>query len=149
VLAAISWFVNDYGERLLRDRLLDSQPSVGVAGQFSLVSLNVQGNSGLADVEVQEIAAFQYGKPTSTRLIAKQRVILSRQQQGWMLLLPQDLMYLNRRTAAVALTDQLANLSKGPADQLRAKKTTKVLREVLSVQNAGAKTAGVNAATSD
>jgi len=137
VLAAINWSVNDYGERLLRDRLLDSQPSVGVADDFRLVSLELQGNSGLAEVEVQEIARFQHGKPTATRLIGKQRVILSHQQQGWMLLLPKELMYLNRHTAVVALNDQLAALSKAPADQLQAKKTTRILHELLAAKSPG------------
>jgi len=138
VLAAITWYVNDNGERLLRDRLLDSQASVSVADHFTLVSLDLQGNSGLAEVEVKEIAGFQYGKPAPKQSIARQRVILSRQEQGWMLLLPQDLMYLSRRTAVVALNDQLATLSKTPADQLQAKKTSKILRELLAPKSPAA-----------
>lgn len=120
VLAAIIRTADDNGERLLRVGRLDSQPSVGVVDHFRLVSLDLQGNSGLAEVEVKEIATFQYGKPNSNRLMARQRVILSRQEQGWILLMPQDLMYINRHIAARVLTNQLANLSQSPADQLQA-----------------------------
>jgi len=144
VLAAITWYVNDNGERLLRDRLLDSQASVSVADHFTLVSLDLQGNSGLAEVEVKEIAGFQYGKPAPKQSIVRQRVILSRQEQGWMLLLPQDLMYLSRRTAVVALNDQLATLSKTPADQLQAKKTSKILRELLAPKSPAATPGGAD-----
>jgi hypothetical protein len=140
VLAAIIRLADDNSEHLLRDRLLDSQPSVGVADDFRVVSLDVQGKSGLAEVEVKQIAAFRYGKPTWSQLISRRRLILSRQQQGWILLMPQDLLYLTRRMAAAALTDQLTALSKAPADQLQAKKTSKMLHELLSEKSAGANT---------
>jgi hypothetical protein len=142
VLAAIIRSADENGERLLRDRLLDSQPAVGVADDFRLVSLNLdlQGKTGLAEVEVKQIAAFRYGKPTSSRSISRHRVILSRQQQGWILVTPQELLYLNHHQAAVALTDQLATLSQAPADQLQAKKTAKILHELLSDKSTDAHT---------
>jgi hypothetical protein len=144
VLAAIIRSVDDNGDHLLRGRLLDWQPSVGVADDFRLVSLDVQGNSGLAEVEVKQIAAFRYGKPTSSRLVSTRRVILSRQQQGWILVTPQELLYLNHHQAVVALTDQLATLSKTPADQLQAKKTSKILHELLSDKSPGANAGGAD-----
>jgi hypothetical protein len=141
VLAAIIRAADDNGEHLLRGRLLEWQPSVGVVDDFRLVSLDVQGNSGLAEVEVKQIAVFRYGKPISSRSVSTRRVILSRQQQGWILVTPQELLYLNHHQAAVALTDQLATLSKAPADQLQARKTAQILHELLA---AGANTGGVD-----
>lgn len=102
VLAAIIRSADDNGERLLRNRLLDSQPSVGVVDRFTIVSLDFQDNVGLAEVEVKEIAAFRYGTASPYRSTARKRVILSRQIQGWILLDPQDLLFLTRRLAARA-----------------------------------------------
>jgi hypothetical protein len=138
VLAAIIRAADDNGDHLLRGRLLDWQPLVGVVDGFRLVSLDVQGNSGLAEVEVTQIAAFRNGKPSSSRLVSTRRVILSRQQQGWILVTPQELLYLNHQQATKALTDQLAALSKTPADQLQAKKTTRILRELMATKSPAA-----------
>jgi hypothetical protein len=138
VLAAIIRAADDNGDHLLRGRLLDWQPLVGVVDGFRLVSLDVQGNSGLAEVEVTQIAAFRNGKPSSSRLVSTRRVILSRQQQGWILVTPQELLYLNHQQATKALTDQLAALSKTPADQLQAKKATRILHELMATKSPGA-----------
>jgi hypothetical protein len=138
VLAAIIRAADDNGDHLLRGRLLDWQPLVGVVDGFRLVSLDVQGNSGLAEVEVTQIAAFRNGKPSSSRLVSTRRVILSRQQQGWILVTPQELLYLNHNQATKALTDQLAALSKTPADQLQAKKTTRILHELMAPKSPAA-----------
>jgi hypothetical protein len=138
VLAAIIRAADDNGDHLLRGRLLDWQPSVGVVDGFRLVSLDVQGNSGLAEVEVTQIAAFRNGKPSSSRLVSTRRVILSRQQQGWILVTPQELLYLNHNQATKALTDQLAALSKTSADQLQAKKTTRILHELMATKSPAA-----------
>jgi hypothetical protein len=137
VLAAIIRAADDNGEHLLRGRLLDWQPLVGIVDGFRLVSLDVQGNSGLAEVEVTQIAAFRNGKPSSSRLSSTRRVILSRQQQGWILVTPQELLYLNHQQATKALTDQLAALSKTPADQLQAKKTARILHELQAAKSPG------------
>jgi len=144
VLAAIIRAADDNGEHLLRGRLLDWQPLVGVVDGFRLISLDVQGNSGLAEVEVTQIAAFRNGKPTSSRLVSTRRVILSRQQQGWVLVTPQELLYLNHHQATAALTDQLAALSKTPADQLQAKKTARILRELTAPKSSAATPAGAD-----
>ena len=144
VLAAIIRAADDNGQHLLQSRLLEWQPSVGVADDFRLVSLDVQGNSGLAEVEVKQIAVLRYGKPISIRSLATRRVILSRQQQGWILVTAHELLYLNHHQAVLALTDQLSNLSKTPADQLQARKTTKVLHELLSDKSPGANPGGAD-----
>ena len=137
VLAAIIRSADGNGERLLRNGLLDSQPFVGVVDHFRIVSLNVQDNSGLAEIEVKEMATFQYGKAGPTRLTVRRRVVLSRQEQGWILLAPQDLVYLNRHLAATALTNQLATTSQAPTDH-QVKNAVRILHELLSDKSAGA-----------
>ena len=137
ILAAIIWSANDNGERLLRNRLLESQPSVGVADSFRIAALDLEDKHGLAEVEVKEIAAFHYGKPYAKQSIASQRVVLSRQEQGWVLLLPQALVYLNRRLAAMALTNRLASLSQAPADRQEVKTAAKILHDLKSEKSAG------------
>jgi hypothetical protein len=140
VLAAIMRSADDNGERLLRSGQLNSQPLVGVVDGFRIVSLSVQEGTGLADVEVKEIATFQYGKARPYRVTDRRRVILSRQQQGWILLDPQDLLYLNRRLAATALTNQLATMLHAPAEEVR--KAVAIRHELLSAKSADASVRG-------
>src|SRR5262249_39974294 len=61
VLDAINRSADNNGERLLQNGRLDSQPSVCVVDSFTIVSLDFQGNVGLVDLEIKEIAAFRFG----------------------------------------------------------------------------------------
>ena len=137
VLDAINRSADNNGERLLQNQLLDSQPSVGVVDSFRIVSLDFQGNVGLVDLEIKEIAAFRYGTARPYRLTALKRVILSRQPQGWILLDPQNLVYLNRRLAARALSHQLASMPPGPAGQQQVRTAAKILHQLQSADAGG------------
>jgi len=136
VLAAVVRAADGNGERLLRNGLLDSQPSVGVADCFRITALNLKGKHGLADLEVKEIATLRYGRLHAKRAIARRHVVLSRQEQGWVLLLPQDLVYLHPRVAGV-LTNRLAAISPALADRQEAKTTVTILRELTPEKSAG------------
>jgi hypothetical protein len=116
VLAAVRRSVDARGERLLHAGSLDSQPSVGVVDRVRIVAINLQGDSGFAEVEVKQKGGFQYGKAIPTRTKVIQHAILSRQEQGWVLEMPQDLMCLNRTLAVTALTDRLDT---APTPELR------------------------------
>src|SRR5215469_11898986 len=137
VLDAINRSADNNGERLLQNGKLDSQPSVGVVDSFTIVSLDLQGNVGLADLEIKEMAAFRYGTVRPYRLTILKRVILSRQEKGWILLDPQNLVYLNRRLAARALSHQLATMPKWPARQQEVRTATKILHELMSADAGG------------
>src|SRR5215472_13993345 len=137
VLDAINRSADYNGERLLQNGRLDSQPSVGVVDSFTIVSLDFQGNVGLVDLEIKEIAAFRYGTARPYRLTALKRVILSRQEKGWILLDPQNLVYLNRRVAAKTLSHQLASMPQGPAGQQQVRIATKILHELMSADAGG------------
>src|SRR5260370_37949096 len=93
VLAAVRGSADANGERLLQGGSLDSQPSVSVVDRFRIVAVNLQGNSGLADLEGKPTGAVEYGKAIPKRTTARRQVILSRQEQGqaWGLVIPQDL----------------------------------------------------------
>jgi hypothetical protein len=130
VLAAVLRSVDTNGKRLLQGGSLDSQPSVGVVDRFRIAAINLQGNSGLADLEIRQIATFQYGKAIPTRVTAMRHVVLSRQEQGWVMVMPQDLICLNRYLAVSALTDHLASLGNVPATNPQRQISQRLLNEL-------------------
>jgi hypothetical protein len=132
VLAAIRRFVDASGQGLLQDGSLDSQPAVGMVDRMKVLAINLQGNSGLADVEIKQLGGFQYGKAIATRTTARRQVMLNRQEQGWVLVLPQDLMCVNRNIAVTALTDHLAALPHTPANSREQKTTRRLLHQLSS-----------------
>jgi hypothetical protein len=132
VLAAVRRSVDTNGERLLQGGSLDSQPSVSMVDRFKIVAINIQGDSGIVDLEVKQMGALQYGKAVATRSKARRQVMLSRQEQGWVLVMPQDLVCLDRDVAVVALTDHLATTPRTSADYSELKVSRKLLNELSS-----------------
>jgi len=134
VLAAIRRSVDANGERLLQGGSLDSQPSVGVVDDFKIVAIDLQGNSGFADLEVKQVGAFEYGKAIPKRTTVTRQVILSRQEQaqGWVLVMPQDMICLDRYLAVRALAEHLETLPPTPANGPELKASRKLLNELSS-----------------
>src|SRR5260370_30007121 len=138
VLAAVRGSADANGERLLQDGSLASQPSGSVVDPFRIVAVNLQGNSGLADLGVKQMGAFEYGKAIPKRTTARRHVILSRQEQAqaqaqrWVLVMPQDLICLNRQLAVMALTDHLATVPPTPANRPELKASRRLLHELSS-----------------
>jgi hypothetical protein len=132
VLAALRRSVDSNGERLLHAGFLDSQPSVSVVDHFKIVSINLDDNSGVADVEVKQVGEFQYGKAVPTRTKTRRQAVLSRQEQGWVLVMPQDLICLDRHLAVMALTDHLAAVPPAQANSPELKVSRKLLNELSS-----------------
>ena len=128
VLAAIRRSVDANGERLLSGSL-ESQPSVSVVDRLKIVAINVQGNAGFADLEVTQMGTVEYGKAAPARATVVREMILSRQEQGWVLVIPQDLMCLNRDLAVMAITDHLTSV---PHDSHELKVSRKLLSELSS-----------------
>jgi hypothetical protein len=128
VLVAVRRSVNANGQRLLSGSL-DSQPSVGVVDRLKIVAINVHGNAGLADLEVKQMGTFEYGKAIPARTTVVHQVILRRQEQGWVLVMPQDLMCLNRDLAVIAITDHLTSV---PHDSRELKVSRRLVNELLS-----------------
>jgi len=133
VLAALRRSVETNGERLLQAGSLDSQPSVSVVDHFKIVSINIEGNSGLAELEVKQVGAFEYGKATTRRTKTRLQVILSRQEaQSWVLVMPQDLICLDRHLAVMALADHLAAVPPAQANSPELKVSRKLLNDLSS-----------------
>jgi len=134
VLAAVRRSVDATGERLLQGGSMDSQPSVGVVDHFKIVAIDLQGNSGLADLEVKQMGAFEYGKAIPKRTTVRRHVTLSRQEQaqGWVLIMPQDLICLDRYLAVLALAEHLETVPPTPANGPELKASRKLLNELSS-----------------
>src|SRR5215472_8905399 len=130
VLAAIVRRAHVAGERLARGTALDSQPSVVVADQFKVVELNVSDRSGWVEVEVKQAASIQYGFADASPSTSKWRARLRREKQGWILLVPQDRIYIRRKPAIQALAKHLAVLSRMPANSQEVRRVMRVLDEL-------------------
>ena len=130
VLAAIVRRAKVAGERLARGTALDSQRSVAVVDQFKVVELNVSDRSGWVDVEVKQAASIQYGFADPSPSTSKWRARLRREKQGWVLLAPQDRIYIRRKPAIQALANHLAVLSRIPANRQEVRRVVSVLDEL-------------------
>jgi hypothetical protein len=142
VLAAVVRLADVTGERLVPGTSLDSQPAVVVADQFRIVELNVSDRSGWAEVEVRQAATIQYGFADFRPSTAKWRAILRRDKQGWVLVAPQDGIYIRREPAIHALANHLAVLSRIPANSQEVRRVVRVLDELSTGKSIYAGAAG-------
>jgi hypothetical protein len=130
VLAAIVRLADLSGERLVRGTSLDSQPTIAVADQFKVLELNISGRSGWAELEVEQAASIQYGFADIRPSTSRWRATLRREKQGWILLAPQDHLYVRRELAIQALANHLAVLSRIPANGQEVRRVVRVLDEL-------------------
>jgi hypothetical protein len=130
VLAAIVRLADVSGERLVRGTSLDSQPAITVADQFKVIELNISDRSGWAEVEVKQAASIQYGFADTRPSTSRWRATLRRKKQGWVLLAPQDRIYVRREPAIQALANHLAVLSRIPANGDEVRRVVRVLDEL-------------------
>jgi hypothetical protein len=142
VHAAIIRATGTNGERLLRAAAVDSHPSIMVVDGFTVVEINIHDRSGWAEVDVRETASVQYGKTESKPTTERWRLTLRRENQGWILLLPQNRVHLQRDQAIRALADHLAFVSGAQGNRQELRKTVKLLDELLSEKTAKATAAG-------
>jgi hypothetical protein len=130
VLTAIVHWVDVNGNRFLRSDRLEAQPLIIVAEEFTVAGLSIKGNSGWVDLNVKQAATLRYGKAELSGVAGILRVGLSRQEQGWILMLPRDPVYLGRSAAVKVLAGQLAAVSHEPANQ-DLKKVVRILDQLL------------------
>jgi len=128
--AALRRSVDASGQRLLQGGSLESESSVSVVDHFKIVAINLEGDSGFADLKVKQMGWFHYGYAIPRRTTATYRVLLSRQEQGWVLDIPQDLRGLDRDSAVMALTDHLATVQPTPANSPELKSSRTFLHEL-------------------
>lgn len=139
VRAAVIQLADANGKRLPEGDLLDSRHSIALADRFTVVEVNIHDNWGWAVLADKEIASAQTGVK---QIAAKRQVALQRQEQGWVLLAPQDRIYLRRDMAVHALSNHLAAMSRGSATSEELKKVVKALDELLPQRTAGATAGG-------
>jgi hypothetical protein len=132
VLAAAIRLADIRGERLLRGMSLDSQATVAVADRFTVVEVSTSERSGWAVLEVRFTASIQYGFADLKQATEKWRVVLRRENQGWVLLAHQDRIYLRHDLAITALANQLAIMSRVPANGPELRNVVRVLDELLA-----------------
>ena len=136
LLAAIARLTDVSGERLMRRSSLDSRPSVVVADQFKVTKLHVGDRTGWAELEIKQAASIQYGFADLSATTSTWRATLRREEQGWVLLAPQDRIYIRRGLAIEALSDHLAVLSRMPANSQEVRRVVRVLDGLLAEKNA-------------
>jgi len=131
------------GERLAPGTSLDSQPTVVVVDQFKVIRLNLSDRSGWAELEIKQTAEIQYGFADLRPSASTWRARLRRQEQGWVLLAPQDLIYIRRELAIQVLANHLAILSRMPANSQEVRRVVRVLDELLAPRSVSAGAAGL------
>src|SRR5215472_2993658 len=142
VLAAIVRLADVSGGRLVRGTSLDSQPAITVADQFKVLELNISDRSGWAEVEVKQAASIQYGFADTRPSTSRWRATLRRKKQGWVLLAPQDRIYVGREPAIQALANHLAVLSRIAANGEEVQRVVRVLDELSAEKSTYADAAG-------
>ena len=113
VLAAIVGTVDGRAAALAESIHLESARQFVVADGFNVVELKFKNNSGWAEVEVQQRAAFRFGSADPTPATNRWRIALSRQDHVWVLLLPRSPLFLRHEVARTVLARHLAALPSG------------------------------------
>jgi hypothetical protein len=131
VLAAIMRSVDANGQRLLLNPRLDSQPALALAEQFTVVSVDVKGNSGWAELKVKRTASILYGKADPHAGTDVLGARLTRQGQDWTLMVPRERTYIRSGAAFTVLVNHLAAASRATASNQELKKLLKILDQLL------------------
>ncbi len=132
VRAAVIRAADANSERLFRTAAVDSYPRIAVADEFTVVKLNIHDHSGWAEVEVNETASIQYGRPELKPTTERWRLRLRSERQGWILLLPQNRIYLRRDLGIRALANHVALMSQAQGNRQELRRTVKLLDELLA-----------------
>jgi len=118
VLAAIVRWVDANGNRFLQSDHLDTQPLVMVADEFTVAGIKITNNSGWVDLNVKQTATIRYGKVELNRATGTWRLLLSRRERSWMLMVSRDHVYLSRSGAVKVLSSLALAQSYRRADRL-------------------------------
>jgi hypothetical protein len=144
VLAAMIRSVDANSKRLLDspNEALDSQRSVLVVDQFTVAALNIHDNDGWVNLRAKRMASIQYGKADLNESTDTWRVRLSRQERGWVVLMPQEPIFIRRQLAVPTLSNHLATMSQAPANNEERRKVVKILDQLLLKSDAEAAAGG-------
>jgi hypothetical protein len=131
VRAALIHLADANGQRLLQRPAMDPNQSIVLSDQIRVAELSLSDHSGWAELEIKE-ADSSRSAPGYVKPIDRWRVSLHRGERGWILLAPQDRVYLRRDAAIRALAGHVAMMSRTPAHDGEIKKAVKALDELLS-----------------
>lgn len=141
VQVALNRLADANGERLLQQAMVRPNQSIVVPDQVEVAELNVHDHSGWVELQIKA-TGFRSGQD-DLKPADKWRVSLHHEERGWVMLAPQDRVYLRRDLAIRALADQVATMSRVPANDREIKKAVKALDDLLSRETPGA-TAGLH-----
>jgi hypothetical protein len=133
VLAAIVGTVDGRAAGLAESIHLESARQVVVADGFKVVELKFKNNSGWAELEVQQRAAFHFGSADPTPATDRWRIALSRQDQVWVLLVPRAPLFLRHEVAKTVLARHLATLPR--ASKREREKVQRILDDLGSTKD--------------
>jgi hypothetical protein len=137
VLAAILRSVDAKAELLAQSLRLESEPLVIVANRFNVTGLIIKDKSGWAKVEVRERASLHFGTADPTPLTYRWQIMLRRQEQGWVMFVPQAPIFLRQKVAKMVLGRRLASLTYAPVSFRERKKVERILDELSSEKDVG------------
>lgn len=110
VLAALVGTIDGRAAGIAQSIHLETAPQVVIADDFSITGIKIKKNSGWAEVEVRQRAAFRFGSADPTPVTNSWRLTLSRQEQVWVLFVPRGIIFLRHDYAKLALSRHLAAL---------------------------------------
>jgi hypothetical protein len=136
VQAALIRLADANGDRLQQQAAMRPNQSIVVSDQVAVAELKVYDHSGWAELQIKETGSVR-SRQGDLQPTERWRVYLHREERGWVMLVPQDRIYLRRGLAIRVLADQVAMMSRAPANDREIKKAVKALDDVLSRQISG------------
>ncbi len=132
VRAAVIHLADAQGRHLF-ERCASHSAQMVVAEEVRVAEPSIHGRSGFVDLEVTETGSIRCGA-VPKQVADKWQVTLRRGERGWVLLAPQDHIYLRRDLAIRALAEQVAILSRGAANNREIRQAVKALDDLLTRQ---------------
>jgi hypothetical protein len=142
VRAALIRFADANGERLSQHAVIRPEQSIVIPDQVMVADVDVNDRSGWVALQMKDQVRNGSG-PDGLTVAGRWRLSLQRENRGWVMLVPQDRIYLRLGPAIHALADQVARTSRVPANEREFKKAVKTLNDLLSRDAADA-TAGLH-----
>jgi hypothetical protein len=142
VRAALIRLADANGQRLLQHDVMRPGQSIVVSDQVVVADLDLNDRAGWVALQMKDQGPNGSGQNGPT-VAERWRVSLHRDERGWVMLVPQDRIYLRLGPAIHALADQVARTSQVPSNDREFKKAVKALDDLLSRDTAGA-TAGLH-----
>src|SRR5260370_28487456 len=97
----------------------------------------IKDKSGWEKVEVRDRATIHFGTADPTPLTYRWQIMLRRQEQGWVMFVPQAPIFLRQKVAKMVLGRRLASLTYAPVSFRERKIVARILVELSSKKTLG------------